>query len=108
MNTSTSTTENFIMVVPCCSILNEPGIPRIRIEKLCYWHDGECEHPVNDGSIGLFLRNANLYNVSVYPEHPHLGCYAMDNDIQPENGEIYVQDIYYKGNLIYCNCQPNQ
>lgn len=104
MNKPTATTENFIVVIPFGSMVDGSSPCSIRIEKLCYWHDRNCEHPVNDGTVGLFLRNADLYNVSVYPAHPDLGWYAMDSDIQPDNGEAKVHEIYYKGNLIYRDC----
>jgi len=104
MNLETLTTQNFIKVIPQNLFPDEGSDISLQISKLCYWCDGEAEHPVNDVTVGVFLKYANLYDVFVYPEQPELGCYAIDGDIQPEKGEINVHEIYYKGNLIYRDC----
>ncbi|GEP97687.1 hypothetical protein [Chitinophaga cymbidii] len=95
------TNENFITVIPHLAFPNLKHPVCLEIKKLRYWNEGQCEHSVTEETIELFLRNAQLYNVSIYPEQPELGCYAMDGEIQPEKGERQVHEIFYKGHLIY-------
>lgn len=95
------TDQNFITVIPHLAFPNLEYPVRLQIKKLRYWNEGQCEHAVTVANLELFLLNAKLYNVSIYPEQPELGCYAMDGDIQPEKGERHVHEIYYEGHLIY-------
>ncbi|SIO53857.1 hypothetical protein SAMN04488055_5493 [Chitinophaga niabensis] len=93
--------ETFITVRPYHPIMEMIYHDKIKIECLCFWFDGECRHPINNQTLKIFLNHAEIFTPSVFPERPDLGCYAIDNDINYENGELQVGEIYYKGNLIY-------
>ena len=102
MNEKITPVQNYIIVVPYCPFSAYTVSPRLKVEKLCFWHDRKLEHLVKDENIHLFIRHANLYKPSIFPNRPELGCYAIDNHISFENGETLVQEIYYNNELIFC------
>lgn len=94
--------NSFIIVVPYYPFSACTKSPRLKVEKLCFWHDRSLEHPVKDENVHLFIKHADLYKPSIFPDRPELGCYAVDNHISYKNGETLVHEIYYNNELIYC------
>ena len=95
--------ENFITVIPYLVFPNSKYPVCLKITTLCYWYQNQLQHAVSHKTIKRFLQNIQQYDVSVYPDKPELGCYAMDGEIQFEDGERMVYEIFYKGRIIYRN-----
>jgi hypothetical protein len=93
--------EGYITVVPYYAYSSAAG-KRLRVSKLGFWYNNICDHPVNDETVKMFLKHAEMFGASVYPNHPEFGCAAMGGTLLYTNGETSVCQIIYKSELIYC------
>ena len=92
---------NCILVVPFYPFASNAIFDPLRIEKLYFWHKETFDHPVNEETLKFFLFHAQLFGASVYPGCPELGCIAINVPAEYSNGETGVNQIHYKGEVVY-------
>jgi hypothetical protein len=93
--------EHFIKITPL--YLTAPVLTdAVEIYKLTFWYDNRFDHPINPDTLRRFLFYAELYGAYFYPESPDMGCFAINGGCLYQQGEVRVNHIQYKGELIYC------
>lgn len=93
--------SNCIIVVPFHPVSVNFVFNSLRIDKLYFWYKDTFDHPVNEETIKYFLHHAKLFGATVYPDCPELGCIAINVPECYNKGETSVDQIKYKGELVY-------
>lgn len=101
MQTVSLTLDQFICVIPKCSLTGDLHTQQIEIRKLCFWYDRNIQHPVNELTVKLFLKHVSLFGAFINPKQPDKGCWALDKEQKPNNDQLRVGQIYYQGELIH-------
>ncbi|WP_127127980.1 hypothetical protein [Pseudoflavitalea rhizosphaerae] len=100
MNKATNSTEEFITVIPYSDSTSLPE-QRIRIHKLCFWHENQYAHAVNNSNIHAFLKKAKLFGATIFPDQPNSGCFVWESELRTESGELPVFQIIYNEEIVY-------
>jgi hypothetical protein len=93
---------NCIIVVPFYPIAPNVIFKQLNIDRLFFWHKGTFDHTVNEETLKFFLFHVQLFGATVYPDCPELGCIAINAPAEYNNGETGVNQIHYKGQVVYC------
>lgn len=92
--------DAYITVIPYCPHSNDNSRIELIIKRLYFWYNETFDHMVNDETITQFLKQAQMFGATVYPDCPELGCSANYEE-DYKNGEAAVSEILYKGQVIY-------
>lgn len=92
---------NCIIVIPFHPTNVNMVFNQLKIDRLYFWHKNTFDHPVNEETFNYFLFHAKLYGATVFPGCPELGCKAINVSASLEQGEMDVNQILYKGQIVY-------
>lgn len=96
---------NCIKVIPFNLITMDIMPDPLSIEKLCFWYNQKFNHPVSEETLKFFLSHVVLFGAIVFPNSPELGCIAINASANYSKDEAGVNQIVYKGELIYSRCR---
>ena len=91
-----------ITVIPFCPHNSENRRIELLVRRLYFWYNETFDHLVNDETVTQFLKQARMFGATIYPDCPELGCSAINCEENYKNGEAAVNEIHYKGQVIYC------